>query len=103
MLPTWSGLAEEGSPAALAEPEGPDWRRVSDSKGEKAGCTGGVDESTEPPRAASLLVTLRGGAGCCVGSRCAAGGGGAAMRPGTALGTELGTEGRDALPPPAGN
>src|SRR5258708_24540639 len=49
---------------ATAKPEGPDLRRVSDSKGENVGCAGwaGVDEVTDPPRAASVLTTLRGGA-----------------------------------------
>jgi hypothetical protein len=34
---------------------------VSDSNGENVGCGGGVDALAEPPRAASLLTTLRGG------------------------------------------
>src|ERR1700735_5090689 len=100
---------------ATAKPEGPDLRRVSDSKGEKVGCDGcaGVDVVTDPPRAASLLTTLRGGAACGAAGRGAgeaeggAGGGGAACG---AAGRGTGdadavarggaAEGREALAPP---
>src|ERR1700722_12541315 len=79
---------------ATAKPEGPDLRRVSDSKGEKVGCDGGagVDVVTDPPRAASLLTTLRGGAACGAAGR-GAGDADAVARGGAAAG-------RDALPPP---
>jgi hypothetical protein len=56
-----ASLASEGCVVA-AEPDGPDLRRVSDSNGEKVGSEGGVDETADPPRAASVLTTLRGGA-----------------------------------------
>src|ERR1700744_1066522 len=65
--PTVSDVAADS--LATAKPEGPDLRRVSDSKGEKAGCdvcegVVAVDEEPDPPRAASVLTTLRGGAAC---------------------------------------
>src|ERR1700753_31101 len=78
---------------ATAKPEGPDLRRVSDSKGEKVGCDGcaGGDVATETPRAASLLATRRGGAACGAAGR-GAGDADAVARGGAA-------EGRDALAP----
>jgi hypothetical protein len=71
-------------------------RRVSDSKGEKVGCAGevDVDEVTDPPRAASVLTTLRGGA--CEAPGRVEGAADAAVRDGV-------TEGRDVPVAPPGN
>jgi hypothetical protein len=72
-------------------------RRVSDSKGEKVGCAGGagVDEVTDPPRAASVLTTLRGG-GCEVPGRVE----GAGDEDVLAAARDGATEGRDATVAP---